>query len=95
MERAMEATDVQEDWPEVKIPRPRPDGSYSVESLGRWVDRLMGDDKITAKAAELLEPFLMRDEDSEPDPEPVDIPEPRPGGSEDVTRGESDPESRD
>ena len=83
----MASPDVEETFPEVKIPRPRPNGSYSVESLGRFIDRLLGSDKIDAMAAAHLEPLLARDDESESEPEPVDIPEPLPGGTEDIKRG--------
>jgi hypothetical protein len=76
MERAVEpSADAEEwDWPEVKIPRPRENGTYSIESLGRWIDKLMGSEKVRREAAEYLEPFLMKEEDMPPDPEPVEIP---------------------
>ena len=82
--------DAQDEWPETKIPRPYPGGSYSVESLGRWIDRLMGDDRAQAEAEAHLEPLLMKDEPMG-DPEPVDLPEPIPDATEIVTKG-GDPE---
>lgn len=80
MERAVEPTaDVEEwDWPEVKIPRPLKNGTYSIEGLGGWIDRLMGSEKVRREAAEHLEPFLMKEEDMMPDPERVEIPAPLP-----------------
>jgi hypothetical protein len=44
------------DVEEAKIPRPFPGGSYTIQSTGGWVDRLMGDRKARAEAAEYLEP---------------------------------------
>lgn len=88
MERAMERSTSQVDVEVAKIPRPFPGGSYTIQSMGGWVDRLMGDRKARAEAAEYLEPFLMREDDLPADPEPVDIPEPVPGGSEPITRGD-------
>lgn len=73
---------------DAKIPRPYPGGSYSIQSMGRWVDRLMGDRRARADAAEQVEPFLMGRDESLPDPEPAEIPEPVPGGSEPITRGD-------
>jgi hypothetical protein len=87
MERAMATTDIEHVDAEVEIPRPRPNGSYTIENLGGVVDRLTGVRAIRKDAAAYLEPFLARDEEIEGEPEPVDIPAPRPGGSEDVTRG--------
>ena len=86
MERAMERRTPEPDVEEAKIPRPYPGGSYTIQSMGRWVDRLMGDRKARAEAAEFLEPFLMREDDLPANPEPADIPEPVPGGSEPITR---------
>lgn len=70
----METTEARQDWREVKIPRPFPGGSYSVESMGRWIDKLLGDDRAQREADASLEPYLMRKEDMPPDPEPVDVP---------------------
>lgn len=58
-----------------KVPRPYPGGSYTIQSMGRWVDRLMGDRKARVTAAEKVEPFLMDRDDSLADPEPAEIPE--------------------
>jgi len=86
MERAMERPTSGAEVEELKIPRPYPGGSYTIQSMGRWIDRLMGDRKARAEAAEQLEPFLMRSDDASADPEPAEIPEPVPGGSEPITR---------
>lgn len=87
MERAMERP-TSEPNIVAKIPRPYPRGSYSIQSMGRWVDQLMGDGKARAVAAEQVEPFLMDRDESLADPEPAEIPEPVPGGSEPITRGD-------
>lgn len=73
---------------DAKIPRPHPEGTYAIQSMGRWIDRLMGDGKARTIAAELIEPLLMDRGDSLADPEPAEIPEPVPGGSEPITRGD-------
>lgn len=65
---------------EARIPRPYPGGSYTIQSMGRWVDRLMGDRKAGADAAEHVEPFLMARDESPADPEPAEIPEPEVSG---------------
>ena len=75
-------------WPLAKIPRPLSGGSYSVESLGHFFDKLLGDDKAAAEAAAQLEPFLMKEEEMPPDPEPVDIPEPLSGATETIKRND-------
>ncbi|MGH2595190.1 MAG: hypothetical protein ACRDH7_04425 [Actinomycetota bacterium] len=71
-----------------KLPRPLEGGSYSVESLGRIVDGLLGHERAARGSAERLEPFLMRREDMPADPEPAQIPEPLPGGSEPATKSD-------
>ena len=89
MDRSIEATDVvEEEEPEpVAVPRPRANGSYSVESLGRFVDRLMGSDRRHARAAAELEHLWAKDEEPDSDPEPVEVPTARPGGTEAINRG--------
>ena len=83
----MASPDVEATFPEVKIPRPLPNGSYRVESLGRFIDRLLGSDQIDEMAAAKLEPLYARDDEAESEPEPVDIPAPLPGGTEEIKRG--------
>lgn len=88
-EAAMDPTTEELDqasWPLTKIPRPLSGGSYSVESLGHFLDKFLGDDKAAAEAAAQLEPFLMREEEMPPDPEPIDIPEPLSGATETINR---------
>ena len=80
--------------PRTKIPRPVPGGSYSIESLGRWVDRLMGDTRARRGAGSRLEPLLMREDEDLPDPEAVEIPPPVPGGAEPITRDDRPDERR-
>ncbi len=69
-----------EELREVKLPRPLEGASYSVESLGRFVDGLFGHERAAREAAKHLEPFLMRPEDMPADPAPAQIPERIPGG---------------
>lgn len=94
MERAMTTPDIERAPQIAEIPRPRPNGSYSVESLGTLVDTLMGARTNEAAAADRLEPFYSRDETPEDEPEPVVIPAPRPDGTEDITRGGDAPSTR-
>jgi hypothetical protein len=81
MERAIDPTQVGtlEAAPEVvAIPRPRPNGSYSVESLGRWADRLLGSDRRRERALDRLEPLFAKQDEVTRDPEPVEIPKAHP-----------------
>ena len=87
MERAMERSTSEPDTV-AKIPRPYPGGDHAIQSMGRWIDRLMGDRRARTIAAELVEPLLMDRDESLADPEPAEIPEPVPGGSEPITRGD-------
>jgi hypothetical protein len=79
------------EYAKIKIPRPVPGGSYSVESLGRWVDRLMGDARARREAAARLEPLFMSEDEAVLEPPPVQIPPPVPGASEPVTKGDDPP----
>ena len=72
---------------EVKLPPPYPGADYFHESLGRFVDRLMGHERDAKKAEAALAPLLMKEEDVPVDPEPVEIPDPIPDADEEVTRG--------
>jgi hypothetical protein len=95
MERAVDKQLIERKEPSpVTIPRPLEGGSYSVESMGRFVDRLLGHDRAVREAAEHIEPLLARQEDMPADPQPNQIPEPIPGGSEPITRGEEPPTER-
>jgi hypothetical protein len=52
------------------LPPPRPNGAVHYESLGRFIDNLMGDARIRRRAREKLEPILLRPEEMPPDPPP-------------------------
>jgi hypothetical protein len=54
-----------------KIPPPLAGGTYRVQSLGRWVDRLMGDDRIRRDVEAALAPLIADETETTPDPEPV------------------------
>lgn len=71
----------------IRLPRPVPGGNEAIESLGRFIDNLMGDARMHRAAKRELEPLLLKEEEMEPDPEPLDLPEPVPGGTEETTRG--------
>jgi hypothetical protein len=72
---------------EVKIPPPYPGGEDTHESLGPFVDRLMGHGRDARKADAALAHLLMKQEDAPADPEPVEIPEPIPDADQPVERG--------
>jgi hypothetical protein len=71
----------------VKIPPPVDGGTEYLESLGRWVDNLMGDARERRAAGRRLEPITMSDDDAPEDPPPAEIPSSVPGGTEVITRG--------
>jgi hypothetical protein len=77
-----------------KIPRPVPGGSYSIESMGRWIDRLLGDGIARREATAALESLLMREDEEAPEPEPLEIPAPIPGGTEPATKSADPPQER-
>jgi hypothetical protein len=82
---------------------PVPGGSESLESLGRWIDRALGDEEIrSANGAALPHEELLQAHDaadggdagssgSESDPAPADPPDPVPGGNESITKGDDPP----
>jgi len=74
-----------------KLPRPVPGGTEHIESLGRFIDNLMGDARIRKAVERELEPLYLKDEAPE-EPPPVELPEPVPGGTEEVAEGDQ-PES--
>ena len=86
MRGSMAATHTPHTAPPVQIPHPRPGGTYAVESLGSVVDTLMGERAIERRAARELGSLLVRDHAAD-EPPPPEIPEPRPGGTEDITKG--------
>lgn len=77
----------EEEISESKIPPPVPGGTRYIESLGRWIDDLLGDARDRRKAAEALAPRLLTEDEMPPDPEPVEPPPPVPDGTGTSTRG--------
>ena len=90
----MNALQTDREHPPVKVPRPIEGAAYTEQSLGGWIDRLMGDHRHRREAATQLEPFLMSAAEMSPDPDPIDIPAPIPGGSEPITKGDDPPGER-
>src|SRR5688572_9848970 len=77
----------QEEPEEVRIPPPVPGGTMYVESLGRWVDKLMGDERIHREAQEELAPHYLREDETPKDPPPSEPLPPVPDGTGTSTRG--------
>lgn len=73
--------------PSDRLPRSVPGGTGYIESLGRWIDNLLGDARDRRKTEEALEPFTLSEDEMPPDPEPVEPPPPVPGGTGTSTRG--------
>jgi hypothetical protein len=82
---------------------PVPGGSESLESLGRWIDRALGDEEIrNDTGAALPHEQLVQAHDAadggdagssgpESDPAPANPPDPVPGGNESITKGDDPP----
>jgi len=67
-----------------RIPRPVEGGIEYLDSLGRFVDDLLGDSRLRARVQAELEPLLMRDDEMPEDPPPSEPPPPVPGGTEEL-----------
>jgi len=72
---------------EAKLPRPVPGGTDHLESLGHFIDNLMGDARMRKAAERELEPLFLKEDETPEDPPPVELPEPVPGGTEEIVRG--------
>ena len=75
-----------------KLPRPVPGGTEHIESLGHFIDNLMGDARMRKAVERKLEPLYLKDDEAPEDPPPVELPEPVSGGTEEFTEGDH-PES--
>jgi len=73
-------------------PPPVAGGTEHRESLGRWVDDLMGDRRIHETVSADLRDVLS--ENVPDDPPPSQAPPPVPGGTEPVTRGAKPAETK-
>jgi hypothetical protein len=58
-----------------------------LESLGRWVDDLLGDARTRRLVDEGLEPMLLGEDEMPTDPPPSEPPPPVPDGTGTSTRG--------
>ena len=77
--------------PAARIPRPVEGGTEYLESLGRFVDDLMGDSRRRERARLELEPLLLREDEMPQDPPPSQPPPPVPGGTDEESRGKAPP----
>jgi hypothetical protein len=59
-----------------KLPRPVPGGTEHIESLGHFIDNLMGDARIRKAVERELEPLYLEKDEAPEDPPPVELPEP-------------------
>ncbi len=71
-----------------RIPRPVPGGTEHIESLGHFIDNIMGDARMRKAVERELERLYLKDDEAPQDPPPVELPEPVPGGSEEFTEGD-------
>lgn len=72
---------------ESKLPPPVPGGTMYLESLGRWIDNLLGDERIRRAAQRELSPQYLREDEAPKDPPPSEPPPPVPDGTGTSTRG--------
>lgn len=79
--------DEQDDIVPSRIPQPVEGGTEYLESLGRFIDDLMGDSRRQHATDRESASLFLRDDEMPEDPEPSEPPPPVPGGNEDVTRG--------
>ena len=73
------------------VPPPVDGGTEHLESLGGLVDRMLGDGRIRRRVHSGHAGIVMRTEDAPDDPEPAQVPEPVPEGTEIITKGEDPP----
>ncbi|MGH9197735.1 MAG: hypothetical protein ACRD1T_18580 [Acidimicrobiia bacterium] len=60
------------------LPPPVPGGTWHVESLGRWIDNLLGDARIRRRVEAELRPHFLREDEMPDDPPPAETPPPVP-----------------
>jgi hypothetical protein len=65
-----------------RAPQPVEGGTEPLESLGRFIDGLMGDARRRRRVAEELAPLLLSDDEMPVDPPASEAPPPVPGGIE-------------
>ena len=72
---------------ELRFPAPVPGGTMYLESLGRWIDNLLGDERIHRSAKQSLAPRYLGEDEAPQDPPPSEPPPPVPDGTGTSTRG--------
>jgi hypothetical protein len=92
-EAAEPATVEQLEPSEGRLPPPVPGGTGFVESLGRWVDKLLGADRDHRRVVAEMRPQYLRDDEIPDDPPPEEPPPLVPDGTGTVERGKG-PENR-
>jgi hypothetical protein len=70
-----------------RIPRPVDGGTEHLESLGRFVDDLMGDSRLRARIDAESEALFLSQDEMPQDPPPSEPPPPVPGGTDTESRG--------
>jgi hypothetical protein len=75
---------------EVRLPPPVPDGTMYLESLGRFLDNLLGDARMRRATARELETLWLRDEEVPEDPPPAEIPPAVSDGTDVFTEGQDE-----
>lgn len=72
---------------ETRLPPPVPGGTGYVESLGKWIDNLLGAERDRKHAEAALRPHYLREDEMPDDPPPEEAPPPVPDGTGVVERG--------
>ena len=70
-----------------RVPPPINDGTETQQSLGRWLDDLLGDRRARVASRRNLAALVMAEEEKPDDPPPSEPPPPVPGGTETITKG--------
>jgi hypothetical protein len=70
-----------------RVPPPVPGGTGYVESLGKWIDNLLGAERDRRRAEAELRPHYLREDEVPDDPPPEEAPPPVPDGTGEVERG--------
>ena len=88
MAEARSVATVQPEGPrDTKAPPAVKGGTEYIESLGRWIDNLMGDERARGAADRALESLTMSADDGPEDPPPSYPAPPVQGGTEVITKG--------
>jgi hypothetical protein len=56
------------------LPPPVPGGTEYYESLGKWIDNLLGDERIRRRVDAELRPHYLREDEMPDDPPPEEAP---------------------